>query len=122
MSFVPAPLHSIHVQSKLASGFFPFAVRACFPVDGVDFIMGKDIAGGKVYPDLEVVDTPISESETDELVQKHPEVFSVSVLTRAQVVSRPKGWISRIHFSPLCLGRTSCPLVGKQRTVSRRVL
>lgn len=42
MSFVPAPLHSIHVQSKLASGCFPVAVRACFPVD---FIMGNDIAG-----------------------------------------------------------------------------
>lgn len=32
-----------------------------------------------------MVDTAISETEPDELVQKHPEVFSVSVLTRAQV-------------------------------------
>lgn len=91
MSFVPAPLHSIHVQSKLVSGFFPVAVRSHFPVDGVDFILGNDIAGGKVFPDPEVVDTPIPEVESDELVQKHPGVFSVSVLTRAQACKQTQG-------------------------------
>ncbi len=65
MCYVPAPLHRIHVQSKLVSGWFPVAVRSCFPVDGVHFIMGNDIAGGKVYPDPEVVDVPISENEPD---------------------------------------------------------
>ncbi len=84
MCYVPAPLHRIHVQSKLVSGWFPVAVRSCFPVDGVHFIMGNDIAGGKVYPDPEVVDVPISENEPDELVQTHPKLCSVSVLTRAQ--------------------------------------
>lgn len=49
MGIVPAPLHHIHVQSKLISGFFPVAVRSCVPIEGVDFIMANDIAGGKVY-------------------------------------------------------------------------
>lgn len=61
MSCVPAPLHSIHVQSKMVSGFFPVAVRSHFPVDGVHFILGNDIAGRKVFPDPEVVDTLIPE-------------------------------------------------------------
>ncbi len=89
MCYVPAPLHRIHVQSKLVSGWFPVAVRSCFPVDGVHFIMGKDIAGGKVYP--EVVDVPISENEPDELVQTHPKLCSVSVLTRAQARKKSGG-------------------------------
>ena len=84
MGFVPAPLHYIHVKSDLITGFFPVAVRSCFPVDGVDFIMGNDIAGGKVHPSPEVVDLPISEPGNDDLANRHPDVFSVSVLTRAQ--------------------------------------
>ncbi|KAK7889547.1 hypothetical protein WMY93_025107 [Mugilogobius chulae] len=83
LSYVPAPLHNVHIESKLVSGTFPVAVRDQFPVDGVDFIMGNDIAGGKVYPSPEVVSQPI-DSEQDELSKQHPEVFSVSVLTRAQ--------------------------------------
>ena len=51
--------HNIHVQSKLATGFRPVAVLPKLPVDGVYFIMGNDIAGGKVYPTPEVVDVPI---------------------------------------------------------------
>ena len=84
MGFVPAPLHRIHVQSNLKTGFFPVAVRPSFPIDGVDFIMGNDIAGDilymnilYVYPSTEVVDIPIAES-------RHDDLFSVSVLTRAQ--------------------------------------
>lgn len=50
LSYVPAPLHKVYLDSKLASGVFQVAVRHKFPIDGVDFIMGNDIAGGKVYP------------------------------------------------------------------------
>ncbi|KAK9517540.1 hypothetical protein VZT92_022903 [Zoarces viviparus] len=59
MGLVPAPLHRVYVETKLASGFFPVAVCSGFPVDGVEFIMGNDIAGGKVFPDPEVVTIPI---------------------------------------------------------------
>ena len=83
MGFVPAPLHRIHVQSNLKTGFFRVAVRSSFPIDGVDF-MGNDIAGGKVYPSPEVVDNPMAESRHNDLVQCHPDVFSVGVLTRGQ--------------------------------------
>uniref|UniRef100_A0AAV2K407 Uncharacterized protein n=1 Tax=Knipowitschia caucasica TaxID=637954 RepID=A0AAV2K407_KNICA len=58
--------------------------RIEFPIDGVEFIMGNDLAGGKVYPSPEVVTRPILSSDVDELAEKHPDVFSVSVLTRAQ--------------------------------------
>lgn len=82
MGYVLAPLHNVHIQSKLIKGFFPVAVRPCFPTEGVWFIMGNDIAGGKVYPVPEVVDSPILESEPDD--SKHPNFFPVGVLTGAQ--------------------------------------
>ncbi|CAI5670853.1 unnamed protein product [Oreochromis niloticus] len=84
MAYIPAPLHCVHVQSKLASGFFKVAVRNSFPVQGVEFIMGNDIAGDKVLPVPEVVDKPSRVPEEDKLLKSHPDVFSVSVLTRSQ--------------------------------------
>lgn len=45
------------------------------PIDGVDFIMGNDLAGGEVYPTPEVVTVPIVEPLSDDLVKEHPGVF-----------------------------------------------
>lgn len=84
MSFVPAPLHRVHVKSKLVTVIFSLAVRNSFPIDWVDFIMGNDLAGGKVYPVPEVLEVAISGVEPDVLAQEHPDLFSVSVLTRTQ--------------------------------------
>ncbi|CAI5660699.1 unnamed protein product [Oreochromis niloticus] len=81
MTYVPAPLHRIWVQSDLVSGVFPVAVCPCFPIDGVDFIMGNDIAGGKVYPTPEVTKTPDPSPLSDTLGRQYPDVFPVAVLT-----------------------------------------
>lgn len=91
MSFVPAPLHRIWVQSELASGFFSVGVRPSFPINGVDFIMGNDIAGGKVYPTPEVTNNPVIEPVLDALSQQHPDVFPVSVLTRSRAQHQDGG-------------------------------
>ncbi|KAK0136879.1 hypothetical protein N1851_026962 [Merluccius polli] len=91
MSFVPAPLHRIHVQSRLVTGFCSVAVLPSFPIEGVSFIMGNDIAGGKVYPTPEVVDIPIPTSGSDILAREHPDMFRVSVLTRAQARKQGQG-------------------------------
>ena len=96
MGFVPAPLHYIHVTSDLVTGFFPVAVRPCFPIEGVDFIMGNDIAGGKVYPAPEVVSVPFHDSGPDDLVNHHPDVFKVSVLTRAQAKKQAQEVVVRL--------------------------
>uniref|UniRef100_A0A8C6PMF9 SCAN box domain-containing protein n=1 Tax=Nothobranchius furzeri TaxID=105023 RepID=A0A8C6PMF9_NOTFU len=60
MDYVPVPLQQVFIKSKLASGVFDVAVRLSFPVAGVDFIMGNDIAGDKVIPMPVVVDKPKS--------------------------------------------------------------
>ncbi|XP_039548082.1 uncharacterized protein LOC120493504 isoform X2 [Pimephales promelas] len=83
MGFVPVPLHRVYVSSDLASGCFEVAVRPSLPVKGVDFIMGNDIAGGKVMPVVQVVDVPCNDSQADALGKNLPNVFS-AVVTRAQ--------------------------------------
>uniref|UniRef100_A0A669DG53 Gypsy retrotransposon integrase-like protein 1 n=1 Tax=Oreochromis niloticus TaxID=8128 RepID=A0A669DG53_ORENI len=47
-------------------------------------VLRNDIAGDKVLPVPEVVDKPSRVPEEDELLKSHPDVFSVSVLTRSQ--------------------------------------
>lgn len=46
MDYVVAPLHYVHIKSKLVSGIFPVAIYQSLPIKGVQFIMGNDIAGG----------------------------------------------------------------------------
>lgn len=45
MGCVPAPLHYVHLKSGLVSGRFPITILSRFPIDGVGFIMGNDLAG-----------------------------------------------------------------------------
>ena len=54
---------------------FKVCVRPELPVKGVHFIIGNNLAGGKVRPVLEVLDTP-DDSLSDPLLSPCPEVFS----------------------------------------------
>ena len=82
MRSMPSPLHSVHIMSGLATGFFPVAVRPSFPPDSVHFIMGNDVAGSKVFPVLEVV-SPIHRAHYDCRAKHHPGVLVAKALTRA---------------------------------------
>lgn len=79
MGFVPVPLHRIFIHSDLVTGFFTVGVRAGFPIEGIEVIVGNDIAGGKVFPVPRVVSNPIPESEQDGLGKIHPHIFVASV-------------------------------------------
>ncbi len=80
MGYVPRPVHRIHIQSKLITGFFPVATCPVLPINGVTLLMGNDIAGGKVTPALEVLDIP----QCTETVQPSHNLFPSCVITRAQ--------------------------------------
>lgn len=83
---VKMPLHSIYLQSDLFTGFTKLGVRSQLPVEGVDLILGNDIAGGKVFPQPIVVDTPdVTElREQIDVGQQFSSVFSACAVTRAQ--------------------------------------
>lgn len=82
MDYVPVPLHQVQLECSLVSGIFRVGVRPTLPVKGIDFILGNDIAGGKIMPVLELLERP--EPQADDLVQIFPEVFPACAVTRAQ--------------------------------------
>uniref|UniRef100_A0A674N472 Gypsy retrotransposon integrase-like protein 1 n=1 Tax=Takifugu rubripes TaxID=31033 RepID=A0A674N472_TAKRU len=77
------PLHRIHLQCPLLSGWFEVAVLPDLPVPGVDFLLCNDIAGGQVSPTPIVVDVPVVINASSEN-QESPEVFPACAVTRAQ--------------------------------------
>lgn len=59
MSATRAPLHMVHLNLPLVTGHVKVAMRSHFPISGVSFILGNDLAGGKTFPPPEVVDVPM---------------------------------------------------------------
>ncbi len=84
MQVVPVPLHRVHLDCTLVSGFVRVGVRSSLPVKGVTFILGNDLAGGKVLPVPEVTDVPSVCLDSNDVAHFHPEVFSTCAVTRAQ--------------------------------------
>lgn len=69
--------------SLSCKGAFGFPLlRSRFPISGVSFILGNDLAGGKVFPPPEVVDVPVV--AVPESAVSVPNVFPVCAVTRAQ--------------------------------------
>lgn len=85
MSAVCAPLHFIHLSSKLASGKCKIAVRPQLPIAGVDLILRNDLAGGKVFSSPEVIESPVADlSVSDPVASDSVSLLPVCVVTRAQ--------------------------------------
>ncbi len=101
MGIVKVPLHQVHLLSKLCTGFVKVGIRDCLLVNGVEFILGNDLAGGKVFPMLEVFDKPILSDHTDELSEMYPETFSAYVVTRAQARQMDADDLSTSFMAPI---------------------
>lgn len=84
MQFVGVPLHVIYLDTELVQGRVVVGVSPQFPIEGVSFILGNDLAGGKVLLNPEVTAVPLSE-HPDDLERRYPEVFSVCAMTRAML-------------------------------------
>lgn len=83
MGFALRPVHCVHVESNLITGFFPVAVCPELPIEGIDFLMGNDIAGGKVTPALEVLYTPLR-IDDGKPSPTELELYPACAVTRAQ--------------------------------------
>lgn len=110
------PLVSIDLQSQLFKGQAIVGIVEELPVPGVDFLMGNDIAGGKVNILPVLSETPVDSGETQELEKQMPELFPVCAVTRARAAS---GVVTEESKSPdenLALDRLFC--VTDQMTTS----
>ena len=83
MWYLDAPVHVIYLESGLVKGPVAVGVRPSFPTEGVDFILGNDLAGGKILVKPEVTVVPVAAKNPDKLAREYPEVFSACTVTRA---------------------------------------
>ena len=79
LNTVAVPLHRAYLHSSLVTGSVVVGVRHTLPVTGVFY----DLAGGKVRPDLLVVNHPDQCMDTELAGDKTSAVFPACVVTRA---------------------------------------
>lgn len=80
LGYAPRPVHPVHIESDLVTGFFPVAICPALPIAGITLLMGNDIAGGKVTPALEALDIP----QCTEAADPRNTELSSSTVIRAQ--------------------------------------
>ncbi|KAI2661490.1 Retrovirus-related Pol polyprotein [Labeo rohita] len=83
MGCINVPLHRVYLMSDLVTGLVTLGVCSQLPVDGVDLILGNDLAGGQVFPRPIV----IYELYTIKIFEPDAQfisVFPVCAVTRAQ--------------------------------------
>ncbi|KAL0153020.1 hypothetical protein M9458_051619 [Cirrhinus mrigala] len=65
LGIVKVPLHKLHLQSKLITGFVKVAVRSELPVKGISMIIGNDLAGGKFFDEDALDSVPLQPEVSD---------------------------------------------------------
>ncbi|KAK4324886.1 hypothetical protein Pmani_004536 [Petrolisthes manimaculis] len=77
------PLAEVVLDSDLLKGIVKVAVvNTDLPIPGVTFLLGNDLAGNWLIPELEVTDKPLLKSPTESLDIECPHVFPA--VTRSQ--------------------------------------
>ncbi|KAK0135738.1 hypothetical protein N1851_028415 [Merluccius polli] len=82
------PVHRVHLDSDLVCGEVDIAIRPELPIQGVDVILGNDLAGSKIWekgPPLVYVGSVLQvPKEPEGCAKESPEVFSSCAVTRAK--------------------------------------
>lgn len=79
-------IHRLYLRSGLVTGVVLVAEAPDLPFKTIDLVMGNDVAGVTVLP--EVSECPVDPPEARELESEFPEVFTACVVTRAQANKR----------------------------------
>ena len=97
-SGVSIPLHYVWLETGFVVGKVKVGVSDELPIDGVDMLLGNDLAGRKVVPELQMIEDPWNEKELEadpDLVGvedngseeiEESEVFPACVVTRAMTL------------------------------------
>ncbi|PIK47381.1 hypothetical protein BSL78_15768 [Apostichopus japonicus] len=88
---VRAPLVKLQLDCEYVSKVVEIGVVERLPVDGIDFLLGNDIAGGQVHtsPCVHVCNQPQSNEETERLLTEFPGIFPACVTTRSMALKAP---------------------------------
>lgn len=108
MGIVSVPLHLIHLQCDLVTGFVK--VHPSLPVRGVTLILRIELAEKKFMPILEVLDRPNVSSAPDILNESYPELFPVCAVTQTQLRSvGDETALSDSFMAPVFANQIPCP-------------
>uniref|UniRef100_A0A674E7Q6 Gypsy retrotransposon integrase-like protein 1 n=1 Tax=Salmo trutta TaxID=8032 RepID=A0A674E7Q6_SALTR len=89
LNTLSVPLHRLMLDCGLVKGEVVVGVRPSLPIEGIDVILGNNLAGERVWPvvspALVVSNTPVIVGIPDESAQSFPEVFSACAVTRSMI-------------------------------------
>ena len=80
LGVMSVPLHVVYLSSDLITGTFTVGIRPTLPIKGISLILGNDLAGSKVMPDLQLVSDP---ELTEEVSASETSIFPACAVTRA---------------------------------------
>lgn len=80
---VSVPLATVFLRSGLVSDYVTVGVRNSLPANGVSFLLGNNIAGQQVVPDLVVGEASFTENPTKALEKDYPFLFPSCAVTRS---------------------------------------
>ena len=78
-SYPSAPLHQVYISSSHVNGPVTVGITSSLPIDGIDFLLGNDLVGGKVVANSLVTDMPCNCQQLDPV----PNLDPAGVVTRA---------------------------------------
>ena len=81
--FVSVPLHNIHLSSSLVSGPVTVGVRSSLPFDGIQLLLGNDLAGDKVVVNPIVTVKPCVDQPADPVEEEIPDLYPACAVTRS---------------------------------------
>ena len=81
--YASAPLHQVYLSSSHVNGPVTVGIQSSLPVDGIDFLLGNDLAGDKVIVNRLVTDTPCIYQERDPVEVEVPNLYPACAVTRA---------------------------------------
>ena len=81
--YSPIPLHNIKLHSDLVSGDVVIGIIDSLPFDGIQLILGNDLAGEKVTVNPVLSNTPCTECIPVTAEQEIPDLYPSCAVTRA---------------------------------------
>ena len=83
LEYSPVPLHTVYLSSDLASGPVNVELGSSLPFEGVQLLLGNDLAGDKVVINPIVTDVPCVEQLPDPVEKEIPNLYPACAVTRA---------------------------------------
>ena len=83
LGIVSVPMHTIYLKSDLVSGAVVVGLRPTLAIEGVSLILGNDLVGEKVIPDLQVVIEQEVMKKADGDTEATSHIFPSCAVTRA---------------------------------------